>query len=105
MDAYRENRAEAVALTLEASKVAAELLSFMDRKQEWTGTATELLEALNLRASDETRRSKEWPKSGRGLSGKLWRLAPALRRSGLHLEFDREGHERSRTVRITRGAP
>ena len=105
MDAYRENRAEAVALTLEASKVAAELLSFMDRKQEWTATATELLEALNLRASEETRRAKEWPKSGRGLSGKLRRLAPALRRSGLHLEFDREGHERSRTVRIVKAAP
>ena len=105
MEAYRENRAEANALTLEASKVAAELVSFMDRKQEWTGTATELLEALNLRASDETKRAKEWPKSGRGLSGKLRRLAPALRRSGLHLDFDREGHERSRTVHITRAAP
>ena len=105
MDAYRENRAESNALTLEASKVAAELLSFMDSRTEWRGTATNLLEALDLRASKETKQAEEWPKSGRGLSGKLRRLAPALRRSGLELEFDREGHERSRTIRIIKAAP
>jgi hypothetical protein len=42
---------------------------------------------------------------GQGLSGKLRPLAPAPRRSGLHLEFDREGHERSRTVLIIKAAP
>jgi hypothetical protein len=42
---------------------------------------------------------------GQGLSGKLRPLAPAPRRSGLHLEFDRPGHERSRTVLIIKAAP
>jgi len=102
MEAYRANRAEANALTLEASKVAAELLVFMDGREEWTGTATELLEALERKLSDEAKRAKEWPKTGRGLSGKLRRLAPALRRSGWHLEFDREdGGQRTRTIHIT----
>jgi hypothetical protein len=104
MRAYTTNRTEANALTLESSKVAAELISFMDGKEQWTGTATALLETLELRASDETRRAKEWPRSGRGLSGKLRRLAPALRRSGVHLEFDREGRERTRILTITRDA-
>jgi hypothetical protein len=47
------NRADAVVLTLEArrSQVAAELLSFMDASR--TGSATELLEAMNLRGSEE----------------------------------------------------
>lgn len=56
MKAYVDNRAEGNALTLGASKVAAELVSFMDPRTEWSGTATVLMDTLDQRASDETKR-------------------------------------------------
>ena len=38
--------------------------------------------------------SKEWPKAANALSGRLVRLAPALRRVGVAITFDRSGDRR-----------
>ncbi|MBX3322573.1 MAG: hypothetical protein KF757_06240 [Phycisphaeraceae bacterium] len=58
---------------VESSEVAIALLEFMRERTEWSGTAGLLLEEL---ASDD--RSKDWPRSARGMAGALKRLAPAL---------------------------
>jgi hypothetical protein len=104
LDAYQQNREDANALAIESSRVAAEVLAFAEGHAEWSGTATELLEELDDKASDDTKRAKEWPRSGRGLSGKLHRLAPNLRRVGLMVEFAREGRDRARTITLRRNA-
>jgi hypothetical protein len=105
LDAYRRNRREANAVALEASLVAVEVRRFMDIRKEWDGTATELLRELNETVDEDIRRTKEWPKTGRGLSGKIRRLAPALRRAGIQAEFAREGHDRTRTITLTPTQP
>jgi hypothetical protein len=57
MAAYNQNRADANALALEASPVPAALDAFLCQiSGSWEGTATELLEWLELLASDEVKR-------------------------------------------------
>lgn len=80
--AYAANVAAQHEEALEASPFALALRTFMQNRQEWTGTATDLLKVLEpfRSASDAAR---EWPKNGRGASGQLKRLAPNLRAIGL----------------------
>ena len=105
LDAYRGNREEAAAVALEASIVAVELRRFMQDRKSWGGIATDLLREVNNLVDEDVKALKEWPKTGRGLSGKLRRLAPGLRRSGIRLEFDRVGHGGTRTITVTRTQP
>src|SRR5215831_1499333 len=69
----------------------------------WEGTPGELLDALTALASDSTKKdAKRWPRTPRGLRGKLERLTPDLRRLGITLEFFREAtSDRARKVCIT----
>jgi hypothetical protein len=54
--------------------------------------------------TEQAAREKSWPKRADVLSGKLRRVAPALRRTGIHVTFDRSGH--TRTIHIeARAAP
>jgi hypothetical protein len=48
--------------------------------------------------TEQAAREKSWPKRADVLSGKLRRVAPALRRTGIHVTFDRSGH--TRTIHI-----
>jgi hypothetical protein len=89
--AYADNLSDSNELALEASPVAAEVQRLMADHGCWEGTATELLEALDSQASDGTKRLRSWPKTPRGLSGELRRLAPNLRTAGLEIEFGRDG--------------
>jgi len=74
----------------------------VDGARTWSGTATDLLALLSERISDETRRRKDWPKSARGLSGALRRIAPNLRAVGVEVDLDRRaGHEWKRTICIS----
>src|ERR1043165_5271441 len=67
----------------------------MNNKEEWLGWAKELLEALGHFVGEPWARKKEWPKTPKALSGKLRRLAPALRRSKLHMtKLERTKHGR-----------
>ena len=93
--AYAGNHGAAVEAVLEADVVAQALLSFMDDRLEWEGTSSELLVELEKLASDRVVKSKEWP-SSRGLSGRLRRLAPELRRKDISTSFDRRTSDRQR---------
>ncbi|MDQ6832949.1 MAG: hypothetical protein M3008_06085 [Chloroflexota bacterium] len=98
--AYEANRAAANDLTLEASVVAQAVRAFMASKQEWEGTATELLTALEATDS-ELHWRKGWPKDGHALSGALRRLAPSLRLAKIAATIGiREGHEGRRLIKI-----
>jgi hypothetical protein len=95
--AYRKNREEAVQLTLEASLLSTPVIELAAKGFE--GTATELLARLNDLVSEEIRKQREWPKRANILSGRLRRLAPALRRIEVYVEFDRKSE--SRKLRIS----
>lgn len=97
--AYRRNREEAVAVALETSVVYGPLRDFMHDRDTWQGTCGELLQLLSDRGKQE---SKWWPKTPRGLSDALKRVAPAMRTVGIDVEFlgRKPGGKRERIVRI-----
>jgi hypothetical protein len=100
-DAHRQESAEMV---IESSAVGQVLRQFMRGQPDgWQGTAGELLGTLTALASDSTKKdAKRWPRTPRGLRGKLERLTPDLRRLGIKLEFFRDAtSDRTRKVRIT----
>jgi len=90
LDVYAGNRKEAAAVSLESNAVAQAVLALMERREEWEGTAGELLEALAEYASEKDQKSKHWPGTPRALSGRLRRVAPLLRQAGLEVEWSRE---------------
>jgi hypothetical protein len=105
MDAYTANRAAGNEVALEASPVATAVITFMSALVlgKWTGTATALMDVLDGKVSEKTRESKAWPRSPRGLSGILKRLAPNLRQTGIEVEFCREpDHDRRRVIVLAR---
>ena len=102
MVAYEEGREEAVAGALEGDPVAVAVLSFMEDQEEWVGKSAELLEKLASEVDEKVERSKSWPKTASHLSGRLKRLAPALRAEGLDYEDWREaGGGRQRRKRLS----
>jgi hypothetical protein len=99
INAYEENREHANYVAIDASAVARHLVAIGG----WSGTATDLLAAVNARASESERRHTEWPKSPRAMSVALRRAVPILGRSGMSVNFDREtGSGRGRIITITR---
>jgi hypothetical protein len=69
---------------LDADAVANALIAMIESEQEWSGTAGDLL----VRLTPE-RPPTGWPKSPRGMAGHLKRLLPALRATGIEVEYDR----------------
>lgn len=96
--AYTVNRRSANELPLETPVADAVRKLLLP----WTGTATELLKTLESGTDERARQSKGWPASGRSLSNALRRLAPNLRRVGIHIEFGREAsHARRRLISVS----
>jgi hypothetical protein len=100
--AYRGNRDEAVEGVIEADPVATAVRALMSARAEWSGTASELLVALAEHADERATQSRSWPDSPRALGNRLRRAATFLRKIGVEISFEREGHARTRTIRITR---
>lgn len=101
--AYAENRRGANDLALDVSPVPAEVRAVLAaNKGEWHGSASELLEALDARASDGTKRLRAWPKSAQSLGNLLRRIAPNLREAGVDVNFESEGRgaKKRRVIRI-----
>ena len=84
--AYGSNRQAAVELGLDASPLARALVAWLGPRTAWTGTAGELLGELNTATEDGIRSAPCWPRSPRGLSNGLRRLAPGLRAVGIDVE-------------------
>jgi len=104
LEAYSDNRRESVSLSIEASSVAASMQA-LTATDNWEGTATELLKALNGIASEDTKKGRAWPKDARTLSGKVRRIAPLLRQVGLDVTFRTEGHQKMKKITLTRRLP
>lgn len=95
MTAYRDNQNIGMGAGVDSSPVGRVLLEWIRNRREWAGTAANLLSALEGFADESTRRSHAWPKSPRGLSGAIKRLAPALRIQGIEVEQDRSAQARN----------
>lgn len=94
MRAYRENLKLGMGAGVDSSPVGRALVGFIRATGQWTGTAADLLSALSGATDDAVQRSPAWPKSPRGLSGVLRRLAPALRLQGVGVDTGRTGEAR-----------
>ena len=100
-NAYCGNRDEAVEGVIDADPVAAAVRVVMGTRAQWTGTASDLLGALGEVVGEAQRKSKSWPDSPRGLSGRLRRAATFLRKIGIEIAFEKEGRARTRVIHIS----
>ena len=98
--AYAGNRNKAVDSVIEADPVGSAIRSLISLETEWTGTASELLGALEEKVGEKVSKSKAWPRSAQALSGRVRRVATFLRKVGIDITFEREGHARKRIIRI-----
>jgi hypothetical protein len=60
---------------IDADPIATAVRAVMETQTEWTGTASDLLDALAEVASERIAKSKTWPDSPRALAGRLRRAA------------------------------
>jgi hypothetical protein len=86
---------------LGAVPIAEPLLAFVEG--QWSGTSSELLQALTAGVSEATARRREWPQSAKALTGQLRRIAPNLRAIGVDVAEDRTRSKRR--IYITRKSP
>lgn len=101
MRAYEANRNGMVEATLDGDPIAAGVRELAKRVGGWGGTATELLTALAALHPTGDTRGPTLPKTAKGLSDKLRRLATFLRADGVCVELgSREGKARTRTIRL-----
>ena len=101
LDAYVAGANEAQDIVLEASVIGEPLREHVESVKRWEGTAQELLTILAERVSEDVRRSKAWPRTARGFSGAIRRLAPTLRTLGIAASFGRGGtRARKRTITL-----
>jgi hypothetical protein len=99
MAAYTGNRQEAVELSLEADVVAVAVRAHMADKEEWSGTPSELYEALKDHVAENTQKSKAWPKAAHVLTNRLKRAATFLRKVGLIIDFGKSGNRKTTITR------
>ena len=103
MQAYTGNRAEAIETALESDIVAVAIQEFMDEREEWTGTAGDLLKELNERVDEKTQKLRAWPKTAKGLSGRLKRAITFLRIAGIESDSYREPGTGRRMISLSKG--
>lgn len=98
LDSYLRQLGQLEQDVLEDDAIGNALLEHLEAEGgHWSGTATDLLEAIRPEDS-----SRGWPKSGRGLSGALKKIMPALRTVGIRVEFGRDtSRKRNRIVTIS----
>lgn len=98
--AYTRNQRTAVDDAVDGDILADTVLTLAP----WSGTATELLDIVQKRASDEQRRRRDWFRNGRQLRDSLQRLAPALRALGVQVTFGQRDNspKRNRLVLLER---
>jgi len=97
MEAYMKNQSSLVDIALESDPVSSSIFRLMDGKSDWSGTPSELLEALNVITDPSIRRFKVWPKQPNILSNRLRQMGDSLKKKGII--FDR-GHSGNRNINL-----
>ena len=101
--AYSNNRRAAIESIVDADPVAARVRELMADREQWTGSASDLLQVgVNVGGNAMVAWTRSgWPKSPRALAGRLRRAQTPLRTLGIEIVFGREGRLGTRTIRIT----
>jgi len=94
------DRVEAATAQLEDSPLGTFLLGDAYQVPEWTGAPARLLAELTMLAGDRVAASPRWPKSPRGFTVELRRIAPQLRAHGIFVNVSRS--HQGRLVSISR---
>ena len=104
LQAYDSNRRDLVQKALESDLVALAVCALVHARQEWNGTATELLDILPKYSSTQSQRSRSWPQSSRALSNQLRRVATFLRAGGIQVQFCQTGggHDNRRIIKLVK---
>jgi len=98
LTAYASNRQTVNQLALEGSILVEPLQSFIVSRFVFQGTASDLYDELT---TEKLQTQKAWPKTPAHLGTQLRRLAPNLRRIGIHIDFIRSpGKKRRRLIEI-----
>lgn len=100
LDSYGANRAKSDQAAVESNPVALAILSLMDGRTLWSGTATELKQTLRERFPVLTEDSHSFPRSEARFGNALRRVQPVLRRQGITTTFSREGKAGVRVVEL-----
>lgn len=98
--AYAQNRRDVAAQTLDADLVGTAISSYMEGRDDWEGTASELLKILTDLVDEKIEKTREWPRTPNSLSGKLRRSATSLRADGIDVVFGKKGHIRQRLITL-----
>jgi putative DNA primase/helicase len=93
LNAYRDNHRDVTESSFEADPVAVAIRDYTiaEHPEGWTGTATELLAALNGRVTEGVRKSRIWPLTAQALGNRVDRVAPLLRSKGFAVERRHSG--------------
>lgn len=93
--AYGDARARSTDTAIEAAPIGPAVLGLMRGRNEWSGTASELLAELRDLAGEPATKERGWPKQGNKLSEALRRIAPSLRAVGIDA---RQGEGRQKRI-------
>jgi hypothetical protein len=85
--AYRGNRANLNQVAIDTSIIGPPILQLLDACPRWSGSLTELLEALNQIVPESVRKSRSWSSIPRQLKSQLGRLASNLRQVDIQVTF------------------
>ena len=99
MATYARSMANVAEEALANDPVAATLIQMLRAQKVICKEPNELLESLNTYASVPMQREAGWPRSPRGLTNKLSRLAPHLRSAGIIIERRKVGGHRLIEIR------
>lgn len=99
LDAYRNNIARVNDYVIEAEPIAEAIVHFMEQQNEWSGYATQLLEALSSQNSGYT-----LPTRTNLLSQKIRELASNLRVKGIECSFERETTQNKTIIQLRNSA-
>ena len=97
LEAYHVNVIRQTEMLVNDNIVATAIITFMEDKEDWKDTPTELLQQLSNHAAfaDIDTREKYWPKGAGALSRRLNELSTPLRQMGILVTIDTSGVERS----------
>ena len=101
--AYHENKKLQTDAALEARPIATVIIKFMESQENWSGTATQLLEALESMATElkiDTHRNSLWPKSPGALSRRLNEVKNNLRDVSILVGYSKDSKTRLKIIEI-----
>jgi hypothetical protein len=94
---YSANRRTAIEDVIDSDSVAARIRDMMAECPQWSGSASDL---LRFGGNGLLAARLEWPKSPRGLAGRLRRAQTPLRALGIEMAFSREGRTGARIITL-----